>query len=158
MQQTPEKRSSDLRIWIVSSLFFLFILSGGTFLGMYITHPETTDNGWYPIAGMVLVAIPWFFWFMTFVYRCCIKEEIKKRVGALQATNGGGAGPAAGATASGADPTVEDSLDDAWRVGVEPPGNEGPDRGEGMEKGRDSHDSSRTSRESEMPLNVTMSA
>ncbi|KAL5982739.1 hypothetical protein ACLOJK_016815 [Asimina triloba] len=148
MPPTPE-RTTDLRIWIVSSLFFVFIIAGGTFLGLYIAHPETEENSWYPVAGMVLVAIPWFFWFMTFCYRCCLKAYINPQVAVAPPNKGGGWGIARSAPANAAGDDSPGDDDGAWRVGVEQAG--GADPGHGA--GRNSHDgSARTSGESERPL------
>ncbi|KAL5549639.1 hypothetical protein UlMin_004870 [Ulmus minor] len=65
-----EQRKGDVRVYVVSGLFFSCIITGGVFLSLYIFLPETQTSNWYPIAGMVLVAIPWAFWFFTYVYRC----------------------------------------------------------------------------------------
>ncbi|KAG7035293.1 hypothetical protein SDJN02_02088, partial [Cucurbita argyrosperma subsp. argyrosperma] len=56
-------------IWIVTFVLFLSVLSGGGCLLMYITLPETENTAWLPVAGLSLVCLPWFFWFLTFLYR-----------------------------------------------------------------------------------------
>ncbi|EXB36696.1 hypothetical protein L484_016947 [Morus notabilis] len=65
-----EQRKGDVRVYIVSGFFFSCIVSGGVFLGLYMFLPETQSSAWYPIAGMILVSVPWAFWFFTFLYRC----------------------------------------------------------------------------------------
>lgn len=82
-----EGRRSNVCVWIISCLLFLNLLAGGGFLVLYITLPETEDTIWFPIAGMILVAIPWVFWTIT-----CIYQSIKTR-------NGGEKEPAAEASA-----------------------------------------------------------
>ncbi|KAG0499765.1 hypothetical protein HPP92_004456 [Vanilla planifolia] len=65
----PDGKSGDACVWFITCIFFLLILSGGAFLVLYIALPESNDNAWLPVAGMVLVAIPWLFWITTCVYR-----------------------------------------------------------------------------------------
>ncbi|KAG6492053.1 uncharacterized protein LOC121999231 [Zingiber officinale] len=64
-----EGRSSNVCVWFISCLFFLILLVGGGFLVLYITLAETEDTSWFPVAGMILVAIPWVFWILTCFYR-----------------------------------------------------------------------------------------
>ncbi|XP_039125451.1 neuronal PAS domain-containing protein 3-like [Dioscorea cayenensis subsp. rotundata] len=64
-----EGRAGNVCIWIIACLFFILILSGGTFLVLYITLPASPVTAWFPIAGLVLVGIPWLFWIMTCIYR-----------------------------------------------------------------------------------------
>ncbi|KAJ4950124.1 hypothetical protein NE237_026956 [Protea cynaroides] len=66
-----EEKKDDSRMYVVSGLFFICILAGGSCLALYIKLPETTWTIWYAIIGMVLVGIPWTFWFLICVYRCC---------------------------------------------------------------------------------------
>lgn len=56
-------------IWVIAIFLFSCILSGGTFLVLYMTQPETPTTSWYPIIGIVLVCLPWFFWLLTVLYR-----------------------------------------------------------------------------------------
>ncbi|KAH0451440.1 hypothetical protein IEQ34_018739 [Dendrobium chrysotoxum] len=65
----PEGKAGDLCIWFITCFFFLLILSGGIFLVLYITQPETDETGWFPIVGMALIAIPWIFWILICLYR-----------------------------------------------------------------------------------------
>ncbi|CAK7333801.1 unnamed protein product [Dovyalis caffra] len=65
-----EKKKGDPRIYIVIALFFACLVSGGVLLALYMFLPENNVNWWYSIAGMILVAIPWAFWFLTCIYRC----------------------------------------------------------------------------------------
>ncbi|GMN61538.1 hypothetical protein TIFTF001_030632 [Ficus carica] len=65
-----DQRKGDVRVYIVSGIFFSCIVSGGIFLGLYMFLPQTQSSAWYPILGMILVSIPWTFWFFTFLYWC----------------------------------------------------------------------------------------
>lgn len=65
-----QERKEDARIYIVIGLFFSCVISGGTFLGLYIFLPPNDIKHWYPTAGMILIGIPWAFWFLTYIYRC----------------------------------------------------------------------------------------
>ncbi|KAL2934410.1 Stress response protein NST1 [Bienertia sinuspersici] len=57
-------------IWVIAIFLFSCILSGGTFLVLYmVSQPETPTTSWYPIIGIVLVCLPWFFWVLTVLYR-----------------------------------------------------------------------------------------
>lgn len=71
-----DKRSGDGRIWAVTFVFLLCIVGGGALLAVYIMSPaEGVDTYRYAVAGMVLVAIPWLFWLLTFLYRCSCKAS-----------------------------------------------------------------------------------
>ncbi|GAV88343.1 hypothetical protein CFOL_v3_31766 [Cephalotus follicularis] len=65
-----EERKTDARIYIVTCLFFACIIAGGVLLGLYLIMPSTQSSNRYPIAGMILVGIPWAFWFFAYLYRC----------------------------------------------------------------------------------------
>ncbi|KAK9911533.1 hypothetical protein M0R45_035434 [Rubus argutus] len=65
-----EERKGDARVSIISALFFTCIVAGGVFLFLYMLLPVEQAKPWYPIAGLILVAVPWFFWVLTCVYRC----------------------------------------------------------------------------------------
>ncbi|XP_073013741.1 uncharacterized protein [Typha latifolia] len=91
----PEGKAGDIRVWLVSGLFFLILITGGTFLVLYVAFPENAVPGWFPIAGMVLVAVPWFFWFLTCVYRCFLfrgDDEERQPIRASSVTPVGGGG------------------------------------------------------------------
>lgn len=66
-----DERKGDARIYVVSFLFFDCIVAGGVLLCLYIFLPQTNPASSYPIAGMVLVGIPWAFWFLAYLYGCC---------------------------------------------------------------------------------------
>ncbi|KAL5767619.1 hypothetical protein ACOSQ2_014402 [Xanthoceras sorbifolium] len=70
-----KERKGDARIYIISGFFFICIICGGVLLGLYIFLPDTYSQSWYPILGMILVAIPWIFWFFAFFYRCCLSSN-----------------------------------------------------------------------------------
>uniref|UniRef100_A0A1D1XK74 Quinoprotein glucose dehydrogenase n=1 Tax=Anthurium amnicola TaxID=1678845 RepID=A0A1D1XK74_9ARAE len=65
----PKEREGDVCVYAVSCLLFLAIVAGGAFLLLYIALPESPGRAWFPIAGMVLVGIPWLFWITTCLYR-----------------------------------------------------------------------------------------
>ncbi|PIA44754.1 hypothetical protein AQUCO_01700386v1 [Aquilegia coerulea] len=65
---SKHKKAEDIRIYIVSSLLFSCIVSGGVFLALSIKY---TNNKWYPIAGIILVGIPWIFWLSMYIYSFC---------------------------------------------------------------------------------------
>lgn len=66
-----DERKGDVRIYVVSILFFACIVAGGVLLCLYIFLPQTNSTSSYPVAGMILVGIPWAFWFLACLYRCC---------------------------------------------------------------------------------------
>lgn len=70
-----DQRKGDVRAYIVSGIFFSCIVSGGIFLGLYMFLPQTQSSAWYPILGMILVSIPWTFWFFTFLYWCFKRDQ-----------------------------------------------------------------------------------
>ncbi|XVF42779.1 hypothetical protein PTKIN_Ptkin01aG0392200 [Pterospermum kingtungense] len=67
----PETRQEDARIYVVATFFFVCIVTGGAFLCLYMFQPESESASWYPLTGIILVAIPWIFWIITYIYRCC---------------------------------------------------------------------------------------
>ncbi|XP_057519221.1 uncharacterized protein LOC130799939 [Amaranthus tricolor] len=56
-------------IWVIAILLFSCIISGGTFLMLYMILPATPTTSYYPVVGIVLVCLPWFFWVLTMLYR-----------------------------------------------------------------------------------------
>ncbi|MQL71152.1 hypothetical protein Taro_003478 [Colocasia esculenta] len=65
----PEGRPGNICLYIVSFFLFVAILTGGAFFVLYITLPESKHTIWFPVAGLVLVAMPWLFWTTTCLYR-----------------------------------------------------------------------------------------
>ncbi|KAM5550945.1 hypothetical protein ABKV19_027344 [Rosa sericea] len=65
-----EQRKRDARVSIISALFFTCIVAGGVFLFLYMLLPGAQAKPWYPIVGLILVAVPWLFWIVTCAYRC----------------------------------------------------------------------------------------
>ncbi|CAL0329534.1 unnamed protein product [Lupinus luteus] len=64
-------RKGDTTIYIIYGFFFACIIGGGVFLCLYIIQPNDSESiTWYVISGMTLVAIPWLFWFLIYLYRC----------------------------------------------------------------------------------------
>ncbi|KAG6477154.1 hypothetical protein ZIOFF_066406 [Zingiber officinale] len=69
----PEEEGGAARrccVWLVSCCFLMVLLAGGVLLALYIVLPESPDTASFPVAGVVLVAIPWLFWLVTCTYRC----------------------------------------------------------------------------------------
>ncbi|GAB4855699.1 hypothetical protein Ancab_024341 [Ancistrocladus abbreviatus] len=64
-----DQKAGNCYIWVISGFLFLCIVAGGTFLALYMTELHSPSNQWYPFAGVSLVCLPWFFWFLTFFYR-----------------------------------------------------------------------------------------
>lgn len=56
-------------IWVISLLLFVFTVSGAIFLVLYMIQPTPNTDSWYLIIGVSLVCFPWFFWFLTILYR-----------------------------------------------------------------------------------------
>ncbi|KAH1069232.1 hypothetical protein AAZX31_03G083000 [Glycine max] len=69
-------RKGDVRIYLISGLFLASTVGGGIFLCMYIIYSNSEYVRYYLIAGMTLVAVPWWFWFLIFLYRCCFKPKV----------------------------------------------------------------------------------
>ncbi|KAK3198347.1 hypothetical protein Dsin_021762 [Dipteronia sinensis] len=65
-----KERKGDARIYLISVFFLVCVVCGGVVLGLYIFLPETFSQSWYPVAGMILVGIPWIFWLFAYLYRC----------------------------------------------------------------------------------------
>ena len=69
-----DQRTGDPRIYIVTLLFLSCILAGGVLLGLYLLQPD--PNPLFLQAGMFFVGIPWFFWFLAYLYSCLLKPCI----------------------------------------------------------------------------------
>lgn len=65
-----DPRAGRLFVWLISCFILLSLAAGGALLGMYMTQPDSTTSAWLLYAGMSLVCLPWFFWFMLCIYRC----------------------------------------------------------------------------------------
>ncbi|CAL0324386.1 unnamed protein product [Lupinus luteus] len=64
-------RKGDARIYLIYVFFFASIIGGGVFLSLYLVQPhDSQSTTWYVIIGMTLVSIPWFFWFLLYLYTC----------------------------------------------------------------------------------------
>ncbi|XP_010277050.1 PREDICTED: uncharacterized protein LOC104611610 [Nelumbo nucifera] len=108
MARAEEKKKDDIRVYMISCLFFICITAGGALLSMYVTLPETEPTTWYPIAGLTLVAIPWVFWILIFLYTC-VKAAIILR----NPSQGANRGKGTSATAAAAKTTFESSSVDS---------------------------------------------
>ncbi|KAE7996189.1 hypothetical protein FH972_000931 [Carpinus fangiana] len=94
-----DERKEDVRIYVVSILFFACIVAGGFLLCLYIFLPQTNSTSLYPVAGLILVGIPWAFWFLACLYRCC-KRRADQQPDECESNRGPSppAAPASGAT------------------------------------------------------------
>lgn len=69
------RRKDDVRVYVISVLFFACSSCGGILLCLYIFFPHShaataTSSSWLSIVGLTLVAIPWIVWFLIYLYRC----------------------------------------------------------------------------------------
>lgn len=65
-----KEREGDIRVQLILWLFFACILVGGVFLCLYFFLPETEYADWHYLIGIGLVAVPWTFWFLMYLYTC----------------------------------------------------------------------------------------
>ncbi|KAK4264711.1 hypothetical protein QN277_025849 [Acacia crassicarpa] len=65
----PEYSNGRAYIWITACVLFICIVAGGACLAAYVLLPEDKVASWLPEAGVILVCLPWAFWFLTFIYR-----------------------------------------------------------------------------------------
>lgn len=87
--------SGNIYICLVSAVLLLSLVVGGAILVLYVVLPGS--DPWLPIAGISLVSLPWFFWFLTFLYRifsrrCCGPRSSVADAGASGSSNSGGGG------------------------------------------------------------------
>ncbi|PIN10360.1 hypothetical protein CDL12_17050 [Handroanthus impetiginosus] len=64
-----DDKEGDIRVPLIFSLFCLCVVTGGIFLVVYVFIPSLSEP-WYPIAALVLIASPWIFWLLTYIYTC----------------------------------------------------------------------------------------
>ncbi|GER48718.1 prothymosin alpha-related family protein [Striga asiatica] len=64
-----EEKEGDIRVPLVFTVFCLSVTAGGVFLVIYVFFPGYSQ-AWYPIAALVLIASPWIFWLLTYIYAC----------------------------------------------------------------------------------------
>uniref|UniRef100_A0A7C9D698 Uncharacterized protein n=1 Tax=Opuntia streptacantha TaxID=393608 RepID=A0A7C9D698_OPUST len=151
-------------IWIVSAFLFICVSSGGALLVLYLCQPETSTSSWYPVVGILLVCLPWLFWFVTFLYRLlsrklgfrmvCWGTDVHPVDGAnVRGTGGSFANRDGNATGHG-EPTSSNLAEYGGSTG---------EAGQGSSHGK-SHSlggatiSSRDSHESETPLKLSMAS
>lgn len=73
-----EAREGDCRVQLIIGLFFICVVGGGVSLCHFIFLKETEASNWYYQAGITLEAIPWAFWFLTYLYTC-FKHRVKRK-------------------------------------------------------------------------------
>ncbi|XP_071699699.1 uncharacterized protein [Rutidosis leptorrhynchoides] len=64
-----DARDGDLRVPLISSLFFVLVLAGGIFLTFYVFAPSISQP-WFPVIALILIGSPWVFWLLTYLYTC----------------------------------------------------------------------------------------
>ncbi|KAL7238329.1 hypothetical protein ACSBR2_004435 [Camellia fascicularis] len=86
-----KERQRDLRVPLISGLFFVTCLTGGILLFMWLLDVQGSQH-WFPIVALVLISFPWIFWFLTYIYtliKVCFRRS-----------GGGGGGGGGGGTIS----------------------------------------------------------
>lgn len=58
-------------VWVITSFLCFSLVAGGICLLIYLFYPPSETTHWLPILGVILVGLPWFFWFLTCMYRIC---------------------------------------------------------------------------------------
>ncbi|EEF46065.1 uncharacterized protein LOC8281221 [Ricinus communis] len=166
--------SGRLFIWLISCFLFLSIAIGGTFLILYILLPPDASRSWLPIAGVILVCLPWVFWCITCLYRI-FSRALGFRVVLGGGGGGGGNSGRAHPNVSSCEPTnIESSLEqveegdgkhvkfgEAVVVGdTDDYGNGGENNANlrGLSGSISGNDLSISSHESEMPLTSSMAS
>lgn len=164
--------SGRLFIWIITFFLFLSIAIGGAFLIVYILLPPTESVSWLPIAGVVLVCLPWMFWLITCLYRVFSRAlGFRVVLGAGGGGGGSGNGGNAGRAQSHEPANVESSLEqveegdgrrvqfgDAVVIGESNGGEQKNANLRVLTTSISGSDLSTASRESEMPLNTAMTS
>ncbi|KAJ4950618.1 hypothetical protein NE237_027450 [Protea cynaroides] len=89
----PDPKIGNLYVWLLSSLYFVAIITGGVFLLLYISLPESRATHWFPYIGVTLVGIPWLCWTITLFYRCFTpRGDSPARAGGAGVRGGGARG------------------------------------------------------------------
>ncbi|KAK9056093.1 hypothetical protein SSX86_027181 [Deinandra increscens subsp. villosa] len=73
-----DARDGDLRVPLISSLFFVLVFAGGIFLTCYVFAPNISQP-WFPGLALILIGSPWVFWLLTYLYTCfkgCCGKEL----------------------------------------------------------------------------------
>ncbi|RVW29505.1 hypothetical protein CK203_077379 [Vitis vinifera] len=75
--------------------------------------PQTQSTSWLPVAGVLLVCLPWLFWLLTILYRL-ISRTCGFRMGGSYGGNGvrGGGGSVSGASGGGGVGSVKNAAAD----------------------------------------------
>lgn len=72
-----EGRERDFRVPIISCSFFLSSLTGGILLTCWLLDVKGSQP-WFPIFSLVLIGLPWIFWFLTYIYafiKPCFRQD-----------------------------------------------------------------------------------
>nr|XP_043620319.1 uncharacterized protein LOC122592183 [Erigeron canadensis] len=64
-----DERDGDLRVPLISSLFFILVFAGGILLTFYVFAPSISQP-WFPMIAFLLIGSPWVFWLLTYLYTC----------------------------------------------------------------------------------------
>ncbi|KAF7137357.1 hypothetical protein RHSIM_Rhsim07G0046200 [Rhododendron simsii] len=62
-----EEGHGDLRVPIISGVFFVSSITGGILLIMWLSDVNGSQP-WFPILALILISFPWVFWFFTYIY------------------------------------------------------------------------------------------
>ncbi|KAL9247530.1 hypothetical protein vseg_020954 [Gypsophila vaccaria] len=145
----PEnKPAGSYFVWVVVIFLFACIFLGGTFLLLYTIEPISESTSWYPVVGIFLVCLPWFFWLLLVLYRI-----ISRRLGFRMVCFGTGAFPEESAHMGGGGGGDIPKADESLESGV-------AHTSSTVETGQDNHPegspTSIMSHESELPLKLAM--
>lgn len=72
-----EEGHRDLRVPIISGVFFVSSITGGILLIMWLSDVNGSQP-WFPILALILISFPWVFWFFTYIYtfiKSCFRRD-----------------------------------------------------------------------------------
>lgn len=95
-------------VWLITSFLCFSLVAGGICLSLYLIYPPSQNTNWLPLVGVILVAIPWIFWFLTCMYRLC-SRVCGRNVGIGGGGGGGGGGSGNDGNFSNAGGSVADN-------------------------------------------------
>ncbi|KAL5704499.1 hypothetical protein ACHQM5_022920 [Ranunculus cassubicifolius] len=83
----PDLRTRNICLWLISCLLLGCIIVGCGLLIKYVFF-----NAPIQVAeiGLTLIAIPWLFWFLTYLYRCISRSFCNPNPSGASAAGGGG--------------------------------------------------------------------
>lgn len=72
-----EEERPDFRVPIISGLFFVSSITGGILLIIWLFDNKDSQP-WFPILALILISLPWVFWFLTYIYtfiKACFRGD-----------------------------------------------------------------------------------